>query len=133
ADDNAPAVFANYTADEDLTPHDGDLDPLRISLAKLFPTEQRPLDLELARLAAMVAPANDELLGKVLSRIALGSHPVDDIHYLIVAARLPAIPGPVQRETIARALLDLDRKLALHELHKDSNWNARIGELYAAL
>ncbi len=133
SDEDTTAVFANYTADFDLSAHERDLDPLRIAVAKLFPTEQRTLDLELARLAAMLSTANGELLGKVLSRITPSSHPVDDIHYLIVAARLPALRLQAQRELIARALLDLERKLAQHKLYKDTNWNARIGEMYTAL
>lgn len=132
-EEGAPLVFSNYTAGEDLDVHERELDSLRITLAKIFPTEQRLLDLELSRLIAMLGPANDTLLAKVLSRITPVSHPVDDIHYLVVAARIPVTPGMVQRELIARTLLDLDRKLVLHKLQKDSNWNARIGELYAAL
>ncbi|MGE5194947.1 MAG: HEAT repeat domain-containing protein, partial [Deltaproteobacteria bacterium] len=132
-DEQTAAALANYTPNEDLAPHERDLDPLRITLAKLFPSGQRHLDLELARLAAMITPANDRLLDKVLSRITSDSHPTDDIHYLLVAARLPVRPGEAQREKIAAALLDLERKLAAHDLQKDSNWNARIGEMYAAL
>ncbi len=133
AEDGEPLVFQNYNASEDLEPHERELDPLRITLAKLFPTEQRLLDLELCAVSAMLAPANDALLGKVLSRITPVSHPLDDIHYLVVAARIPVTPGMVQRDLIARTLLDLDRKLAARNLQKDSNWNARIGELYASL
>jgi putative heme-binding domain-containing protein len=132
-DASATAVVANYSPNDDLNAHERALDPLRISLGKLFPTDERQLDLELSRLAAMITPASDDLLDKVLARITTQSHPVDDIHYLIVASRLPVKPGQVQREKIVAALLDLDRKLAFHELPKDSNWNARIGEMYAAL
>src|SRR5262249_34128600 len=125
--------FLNYASAEDLGPQERELDPLRITLAKIFPTGQRLLDLELARLAAMLAPTNESLLGKGLSRITPESYPLDDLHYLLVAARLPVTPDPGQREAIARALLDLDRKLPLYSLHKDTNWNARVGELFAAL
>jgi len=127
------AVFDNYTSRDDLTPHERELDPLRITLAKTFPIGHRTVDLELSRLAAMLAPSNDELLSKVLSKLTLDSSPVDDIHYLIVAARLPATPGEAQREITARALLDIERKLAVSQLYKDSDWNDRIGELYAEL
>lgn len=132
-EESATAVFLNYAPAEDLSPHERELDPLRITLAKIFPTEQRVLDLELARLAAMLTPANDALLGKILSRITPDSYPMDDLHYLIVAARLPATPGQAQRELIAKALLDLERKLPLYNLYKDTNWNARVGEMFAAL
>jgi hypothetical protein len=126
------AVFEGYTPILDLADHERDLDPLRISVAKLFPTGNRLLDLELGRLAAMLAPVNDELFNKLLEKIRDGSSPVDDIHYLICAARLPIEPGPNQRDTVARALLDLDRKIARDKLQQDSNWNDRIGELYTA-
>jgi putative membrane-bound dehydrogenase-like protein len=132
-DDGAAAAFLNYTPAEDLAPQERELDLVRITLARIFPTGQRLLDIELARLAAMLAPANESLLGKVLSRITPDSYPVDDLHYLLVAARLPVTPEARLRETIAKALLDLDRKLPLYHLHKDTNWNARIGELFAAL
>jgi len=132
-EEGATAAFLNYSPAEDLAPQERELDPLRITLAKIFPTGQRVLDLELARLAAMITPSNESLLGKVLSRITPDSYPMDDLHYLIVAARLPVTPSPDQREIIARALLDLERKLPLYELHKDTNWNARVGEIFAAL
>lgn len=126
-------AFESYTAGDDLAPHERELDSLRITLARLFPTENRPLDLELARLAAMLAPANDDLLDKIVSKITPESHPVDDIHYLIVAAHLPATPGEAQREKIAAGLLNLERKLASRDMQKDANWNARVAEIYSEL
>jgi putative membrane-bound dehydrogenase-like protein len=126
------AVFEGYTSILDLSDHERELDPLRISVAKLFPTGNRLLDLELGRLAAMLVPVNDELFNKLLDKVQDGSSPVDDIHYLICAARLPIEHGPAQRDTVARALLDLDRKIARDKLQQDSNWNDRIGELYTA-
>ena len=73
-----------------------------------FRPVQRHLDLELSRLAAMIIPANDQLLAKVLSQITSESHPTDDIHFLLVAARLPVRPGPDQRDKIAATLLGLE-------------------------
>jgi putative membrane-bound dehydrogenase-like protein len=132
-EESATAAFLNYMPAEDLAPQERELDPLRESVAKIFPTGQRLLDIELARLAAMLAPSNGALLGKILTRITPDSYPMDDLHYLLVAARLPATPSASQREQIAKALLDLERKFPLYHLHKDTNWNARIGELFAAL
>jgi putative membrane-bound dehydrogenase-like protein len=133
ADSQVGPAFEGYSASEDLGPHERDLDPLRIALARLFPTENRPLDLELGRLAAMITPANDDLLDKIVSKITADSDPVDDIHYLIVAARLPATPGVDQREKIGAGLLNLERKLASREMQKDANWNVRLGEIYTSL
>lgn len=132
-DEEAGPAFESYTAGDDLSSHERELDPLRIALARIFPTDNGSLDLELARLAAMIAPANDDLLDKIVSKITPDSHPVDDIHYLIVAAKLPATPGAAQREKIAAGLLNLERKLAERDMHKDANWNVRIGEIYAGL
>lgn len=128
-DDKQP-LFASYSSALDLESHERDLDPLRIVVAKVFPTGNRLVDLELSRLAAMLEPYNDELYNKLLAQVRDESSPVDDIHYLIVAARLPVIPGRDQREAVARALLDLDRKIARDNLPQDNNWNDRIGELY---
>ena len=132
-DDRVGPAFEAYAPGADLAPHERELDPLRIALARIFPTENRPLDLELARLAAMIAPANDDLLDKIVSKITSESPPVDDIHYLIVASRLPATPGEVQRDKIAAGLLNLERKLAARDMQKDANWNVRVGEIYSAL
>lgn len=128
-----PAVFEGYASMQDLAPHERELDPLRIAVADAFPTNDRRLDLELSRLAAMLAPFNDSLLGKLLDKITDDSLLVDDIHYLIAAARLPATPGQAQAERIAAALVDLDRKIAHENLLQDGGWNERIGEMYTAL
>lgn len=131
-EDIAP-VFENYTSTIDLSGRERELDPLRIAVAKVFPTEHRLLDLELARVAAMLTPANEALLGKVLKRITPDTHPSEDIHYLIVAATFPVTPGSAERDAIARALIDIDRKLAIRHMHKDGNWNARLTEMYTEL
>jgi putative heme-binding domain-containing protein len=55
------------------------------------------------------------------------------VHFLIAAARWPVTRGKAQRETLARALLYLDRKIARAKRQLDRNWNDRIGEMYAAL
>ncbi|MBI3865099.1 MAG: c-type cytochrome [Planctomycetia bacterium] len=132
-DEDAGPVFESYSPGIDLESHERDLDPLRIVLAKVFPTGNANLDLELGRLIAMLSPANDELLSKVISKITADSSPVDDIHYLIVAARMPATPGAQDREKLATALLTLEQKLVAQGLRKDANWNARVSTLYSEL
>src|SRR5262249_9958014 len=106
------AVFEAYAPSQDLATHDRDLDPVRITIAKVFPTGSRLLDLELARLASVISCPNDALYAKLLARVSNDSPPVDDIHYLICAARLPVTPGKNEREIVARALVELDRKIA---------------------
>lgn len=131
--EESEAVFEGYSPIQDLSKYERELDPLRITLANLFPTGDKRLDFELARLTAMIAPLNDELYDKFLAKITDETSPVDDIHYLICAARLPISPGRKQRETVARALLDLDRKITRDKLQLDNNWDDRVGEIYGTL
>ncbi|MGQ0637577.1 MAG: PVC-type heme-binding CxxCH protein [Planctomycetaceae bacterium] len=131
--DETPPVFEGYSGLSDLTKLERELDPLRIAVAAEFPSGDRLMDLELARLTAMLGPLNDTLLDKLLAKITDESSPVDDIHYLIVAAKLPVVPDQPQTERLAKALVDFDRKIARDNLQQDNNWNVRVGEMYAAL
>ena len=128
-----PAVFDGYAPQLDLRNLERQLDPHRIRLAGFFPTGDERLDYELARLLAMLQPFNPELLTRVLEKITSDSHPKDDLHYLIVAARVPASRDGMHRKAIARAFVGIDRKMAERKLNQDSNWDDRLGELYAAL
>jgi putative heme-binding domain-containing protein len=58
-------------------------------------------------------------------------NPVDDIHELAVWARC----ANKDRATahVAATLLDLDAKIALAKLNRDSHWPLRVAELYAGL
>lgn len=126
-------VFEGYAPQLDLTKHERDLDPHRIRLAKLFPTGDERLDVELSRLLAMLEPFNAELLSRVLAKIDGDSHPTDDVHYLIVAARLPVSRDKSHRDKTAAALVAIERKLKERKLHQDSNWEPRLKELYRTL
>ncbi len=128
-----PPVYDGYASRLDLSRYERDLDPVRIGIAGIYPTGQHQLDYELARLIAMLSPANPKLLDGVLAQITDESHPVDDIHHLIVASRIPVGRGRKQRAVIAKALIDLESKLTARKLHQDSNWDDRIGEMYAEL
>lgn len=129
---SAPA-FEAYTAREDLAPRERELDLLRIRLNKLYPSSSRSLDYELERLIAMLAPYNDTLLDTLLSQITADSSPVDDLHHLLVIARLKIQRSQPQTEAIAKALIDLDAKIITRQLKIDTNWDDRVTELYAEL
>ncbi|MBS0262776.1 MAG: c-type cytochrome [Planctomycetes bacterium] len=131
--EEAGPVFESYAPNADLESHERELDPLRIALAKVFPTGHPQLDLELARVAAMISPANDELQAKIIAQITADSSPIDDIHYFVAAARLPANPGPEQRAQMAAGLLNLEQKMRTRGLQKDAEWNTRVSALYAEL
>jgi putative heme-binding domain-containing protein len=105
----------------------------RTMLRDAFPTGQAELDAELARTLAMIEDDSVETLRKVSSFLGTESNPIDEVHYLIVVARLTAPrPAVITRRT-ADALLDLDRKLTERKLNRDTNWPLRIAELHAAL
>lgn len=126
-------MFEGYTSRLDLTAHERELDPIRIRVAKLFPTRDAKVDFELARLIAMLAPANEQVLDQVLAQLTADSDPVRDIHYLTVAARIGVERSAQQSEKIATALVNLDAKIAARKLNQDRNWDDRVGETYKQL
>jgi putative membrane-bound dehydrogenase-like protein len=127
------AVFDGYAPALDVSEFDRQLDPFRIRLAELFPTGDEGLDYELARLLAMLQPYNAALLTKALAKITEGSHPTDDLHYLIVAARNSVSRDSDHRTAVARALVMLEPKLKSRKLNIDTNWEPRLKELFKAL
>ena len=128
-----PAVFDAYASPLDLTAHAAVVGRIREALAKQYPSGDRVLDRELARVAAMVQADDPQLLDALLQPITAESHPVDDLHQLIVAARVPAPRTEAQRAKVAEAIVDLDQKVATRKLIQDTHWNDRVMELYSAL
>jgi putative heme-binding domain-containing protein len=90
-------------------------------------------DRELARTLALMADGDSELFVRVTAKLTPKSDPVDDIHYLIVLARMSAPRTPRLTHVIADALLGLDRKFLDRKLNRDRNWPLRIAELHAEL
>lgn len=127
------AVFDGYANGVDLSAHERHLDPIRIRLVDSFPSSHEVLDHELARVLSMLAPYNPKLLDQILSRITDDSDPVEDIHYLIVAARIPSDRSREQSKQIAKALVQIDEKLLRLKLPQDTNWEDRFKELYTQL
>ena len=98
-----------------------------------FPTGDAALDREIARTLAMVEDDDPVLLAKLAARLTPSSNPIDDIHYLIVLARLRGPrPASVTSRT-AEALLALDRKISQRHLNRDHNWPLRLAEVHAEL
>ncbi len=128
----APA-FEAYSTRLDLSAFERDLDPLRVRLTETFPTDDASVDRELSRALTMLSLANTKLLDKVLAKITDDSDPVEDIHYLLVAARIPTPRNRAQAETIARGLVRLEPKIVARKMHQDLNWDDRVGELYREL
>lgn len=127
------AVFDGYGSPLSAAEISPVVEPVTAAVSRLFPSGHRELDHELARLASMVQSADAKLLQLFLDRLGKTSHPVDDLHFLIAASRLPLERTPRQRDQIAAGLVGLQAKIDGLKLNQDSNWDDRVGELFAAL
>ncbi len=106
---------------------------VRIILRTAFPSGHVDLDRELSRTLAMIEDDDADTLAKTAAQLTANSDPVEDIHYLIVLARLrkPRTKGITQR--VASALLALDAKAARYHVNRETNWPLRIAEIHAEL
>ncbi|OYW18749.1 MAG: hypothetical protein B7Z55_10055, partial [Planctomycetales bacterium 12-60-4] len=127
------AAFDGYAPGIDPAELERDWDHLRIQLAELYPTNSPLIDTELSRVLAMLSPVNQKLLDRILAPLTATSDPVEDIHQLLVAARLPVPRTTDQRQRIAEALVRIDAKFTERKLPQDSAWNDRFKDLYKAL
>ncbi len=103
------------------------------ALRQAFPTGQADLDREIGRTLAALEDEDPAILRKVADRLTPASDPVEDIHYLIVLARLRAPRSAELTHRVARAMLALDRKLHERHANRDRNWPLRIAEMQAEL
>jgi putative membrane-bound dehydrogenase-like protein len=105
----------------------------RTAVRAAFPSGHIDLDRELSRTLATIEDDDPAMLGKIAGRLTAQSDPLEDIHYLIVLARLRAPRTEAIAQRVATALLALDAKTSRLHLHRDTNWPLRIGELHAEL
>jgi putative membrane-bound dehydrogenase-like protein len=131
--DQLPPVFDGYASPVDLTHVQGQVARIHESLGKLYPTGRDALDCEIERVMAMLQFPDGELLDQILSRVTAQSDPMDDLHRLIVAARLPVSRTAVQQKIIAETLIHLEAKIIARQMRQDSGWDDRVMELYEAL
>jgi putative membrane-bound dehydrogenase-like protein len=127
------AVFDSCAPRQNLAEFDLELAPINTVLSDIFPTGTPLFDKELLRLLGMLAPVNRTLLPNILSGITADSSPADDIHRLIVLARIEVERTYEESVATAAALVNLDVKIHAQNLNQDSNWDDRIGELYKKL
>jgi putative membrane-bound dehydrogenase-like protein len=104
-----------------------------VALRGLFPTGNADLDRELSRTLAMMEDDDPALLTKVAEHLTASSNPIEDIHYLIVLARLRGRRPANVTNLAASTLLALDRKIALQHLNRDRHWPLRVAEMHAEL
>ncbi len=130
------AASARGTIWEGYTPRrpDAVLPPdARAALRDAFPSGHADLDRELARTLAMGEDDDPGVRDRIAARLTADSHPTDDIHFLIVLARLRAPRMEEVTRRVATALVQLDRKIAHLRLNRDSNWPLRLAEMHAGL
>jgi putative membrane-bound dehydrogenase-like protein len=106
---------------------------LRDTLRGAFPSDQADLDRELSRTLAMLEDDDAALLGRVANKLTADSSPIEDLHYLIVLARLKGPRSAALTHQTASALLALDTKIARRGLTRDRHWPLRVAELHAEL
>jgi putative heme-binding domain-containing protein len=108
-------------------------DAVHTALRVMFPSADVNLNRELSRTLAMIEDDDPSTLAKVTAKLTADSSPIEDVHYLIVAARLRGKRTPAVTKHIADALLSLDEKLTTQKLNRDTNWPLRVGEMLAEL
>jgi putative membrane-bound dehydrogenase-like protein len=111
--------------------HDREMTPDEMAA---FPGDSwRDVCDELGRLAAILSSPLPGAMELALGQLTAESHPTDDLHGLLVAARLSGPVSEIDREKLAVALVQLDDKLESRRLNQDRNWGPRLAELYTAL
>ena len=108
-------------------------DRLRKALRAALPSNDPDLDRELSRTLAMIEDDDPATLVKVVGFLRKESSPVEDVHYLIVAARLRGKRAETDTRWIAHGLLSLDSKLTARRLNRESTWTQCVGEMFAEL
>ncbi|MBL8813600.1 MAG: c-type cytochrome [Planctomycetaceae bacterium] len=128
-----PPMFESYAPRFSLEPIERELNPLLSRIFAVFPTGDHDLDHELIRFFAMTAPLNRELFSKLLAGITADSLPQDDLHRLAAISRFEIERSVEETMATAAALVGIDVKIRRLNMRQDTNWDDRMGELYAAL
>ena len=98
-------------------------------LRPIYPSGDRHLDAEAARLLAMLEDEDPETIRKTAAFITEESSPTWDMHYLIVLSRLRGAHPEGLAKKIAHAMLSLSRKLRGAEQRTNQTWGFRVAEL----
>ncbi|MBX9656219.1 c-type cytochrome [bacterium] len=103
------------------------------TLLETFPSGNSDVDHEISRWAAMIQTRDESFAGRVLDQFSTDSDPIEDIHYLIVLARLKSKALPGESHKVADVLLSLDDKIEQRHRRTDRNFPLRIHELHEGL
>jgi len=101
--------------------------------AASLPAGSRVLDLELARLLAMVAAVDPKAVVAVAGKLGPDSDPTEDFHHLICLSRMGGVWPEGVAARVASAFLGLNAKLEGREQRQKQNWSARLAECLAEM
>ncbi len=102
-------------------------------LRNCFPSQQGTLDREISRTLAVLEDDSGDSLSKAATKLKGLDDPVEQIHYLIVLARLQAPRKLNHTKITTEALLGLEKRIREQGLTQDRHWPLRISELYREL
>jgi putative membrane-bound dehydrogenase-like protein len=126
-------VWEGYSPRRDRLPGPDVLAPAAQAMRRAFPAGPTVLDREIGRTLAMIEDDDPASPSKVAGRLTDASPAVEDIHSLIVLARLRGPRGAEVTAQATRALLALDAKLARERLNRDRHWPLRVTEMVVEL
>lgn len=106
---------------------------IRAQLRKMYPTGDVHFDNEAARYFAMIEDDDPETARKVLARVTKESPARDDVHHLIVIARLKTKRDSTQTAAIVNALFNLETKWQGYQKRVKQTWAVRLQEVVADL
>jgi putative heme-binding domain-containing protein len=126
-------VYTAYSAPRSLRGREALVRRILAAVRPLFPSGEATLDMEAARLLAILEDDDPGLPAKVAARWTADSSPTQDVHYLVVLSRLCGPRTPDVSARTAQALLALHGKLKGDEQRSKQNWNLRLAEALASL
>jgi putative heme-binding domain-containing protein len=126
-----PEVFVGYSPATNNNP--SAISESLARFAERFPYDDPSINLEAARLFAIAEHESPQLLAKIINQCTSESRLEDDIHYLIVASRLPGERTSKVTSATAHVIVGLHHKLAARRDIASRNWPLRIGELVEEL
>ncbi len=126
-------VYTAYEPASSLQGYEGLMVKVRTLVRPILPSGNATVDLEAARLLAMLEDNDPASPRKILSYFSDLSSPTADFHYLTVLSRLKG-PLPTNATAkIAHTILSLDRKLQGREQRNKQNWTIRLTEVVQSL
>lgn len=126
-------VFTGYEPALRIDPREALAVKIRRAVLPLFPAPDPRVNIEIARLLAMLEADEPVFAERLLTQFTERSTASADFHYLAVLAKLRA---PLLTNTlpkIAAAILALDRKLDGLEQRPKQNWSVRLAEVVQSL